>query len=162
VVCWRRNLPTELVSCTAGQSAESRPLTTAPWIRKILQVLTIKRSVFRLEGPIISLTNFQLAMIPQLRELCFAFTDFLTYGTKVVQSTLMCYQISTLRRYGWRYQIGPWTRKGFRVVVPDMLGYGGTDKPSEYSEYSTKRLSDDLAALLSLLGIDKAVCSHPL
>jgi soluble epoxide hydrolase/lipid-phosphate phosphatase len=38
-----------------------------------------------------------------------------------------------------------------------MLGYGGTDKPTDISEYSTKNLSDDLAALLNLLGIKKAV-----
>ncbi len=28
--------------------------------------------------------------------------------------------------YEWRYQIGPWVRRGYRVVAPDMLGYGGT------------------------------------
>ena len=62
-----------------------------------------------------------------------------------------------IRRYGWRYQIGPWVRKGFRVVVPDMLGYGETDKPTNASAYSTKKLCDDLAALLDVLGITKAV-----
>lgn len=61
-------------------------------------------------------------------------------------------------RYGWRDQIGPWVKQGARVVVPDMLGYGGTDKPFEPAEYSTKRLSADLAALLDLLEIQKAVC----
>lgn len=38
-----------------------------------------------------------------------------------------------------------------------MLGYGGTDKPSEASEYSTKKLCADLAALLDLLNIKRAV-----
>ena len=60
-------------------------------------------------------------------------------------------------RYGWRYQIGPWTSKGYRVIVPDMLGYGGTDKPLDTIEYTTKRLSDDLAALLDLISVEKAV-----
>lgn len=50
-------------------------------------------------------------------------------------------------------------RKGFRVVVPDMLGYGGTDKPADASEYSTKKLTADLAALLDLIGVESAVCS---
>lgn len=63
----------------------------------------------------------------------------------------------SLFRYGWRYQIAPWVLRGFRVVVPDMLGYGGTDKPVEPSEYSMRRLCDDLAALLNNLGLDKAV-----
>lgn len=63
----------------------------------------------------------------------------------------------TVCRYGWRYQIGPWVRKGSRVIVPDMLGYGGTEKPTDASEYSTKKLCSDLAALLDLLGIRRAV-----
>ncbi|KAL1739507.1 Alpha/Beta hydrolase protein [Schizophyllum fasciatum] len=59
--------------------------------------------------------------------------------------------------YGWRKQIKPWKEAGYRVVVPDMLGYGGTDKPLDPSEYTTKRLSNDLAALLDLLDVRKAV-----
>jgi soluble epoxide hydrolase/lipid-phosphate phosphatase len=60
-------------------------------------------------------------------------------------------------RYGWRYQIGPWSTK-FRVVVPDMLGYGSTDKPQAPSEYSTRLLSNDLVAILDLIGVHEAVC----
>lgn len=42
---------------------------------------------------------------------------------------------------------------GHRVLAPDMLGYGGTDKPFDVSEYSTKKLSADLAALLDHSGV---------
>ncbi|KAH9967037.1 Alpha/Beta hydrolase protein [Lactifluus volemus] len=59
--------------------------------------------------------------------------------------------------YGWRYQIGPWVEAGYRVVVPDMLGYGGTDKPLAVEEYSTRKLCADLAALLDVIGVSKAV-----
>jgi len=55
--------------------------------------------------------------------------------------------------YGWRHQILPWAAKGWRVVVPDMLGYGGTDQPKDIQAYSTKALCADLAALLDLLGV---------
>lgn len=60
-------------------------------------------------------------------------------------------------RFGWRYQIGPWVRAGYRVVVPDMLGYGGTDKPFAAEEYSARGLCADLAALLDVVGVQKAV-----
>lgn len=46
------------------------------------------------------------------------------------------------------------------MVVPDMLGYGGTDKPADPSEYSTKKLTADLAAILDLLAVNKAVSSE--
>lgn len=42
-------------------------------------------------------------------------------------------------------------------MVPDMLGYGGTDKPWSADEYTTKKLSGDLAAILDLIGIKQAV-----
>ena len=60
-------------------------------------------------------------------------------------------------RYGWRNQIEPWRDAGYRVVVPDMLGYGGTDKPHDPAEYTTKKLCNDIAALLDLLDVRKAV-----
>jgi soluble epoxide hydrolase/lipid-phosphate phosphatase len=41
--------------------------------------------------------------------------------------------------------------------VPDMLGYGGTDKPRDAEEYSIRRLCADLAALLDVVGVQKAV-----
>ncbi|KAF8806317.1 epoxide hydrolase [Phlegmacium glaucopus] len=72
-------------------------------------------------------------------------------------ATLLCVHGFPDLWYGWRYQIGPWVRRGYRVVVPDMLGYGGTQKPVEASEYSTKKLCADLAALLDLLEIKCAV-----
>ncbi|KAJ7693934.1 Alpha/Beta hydrolase protein [Mycena rosella] len=59
--------------------------------------------------------------------------------------------------YGYRHQIGPWARAGFRVVVPDMLGYGASDAPIDPAQYTTKRLANDLVALLTALGIDRAV-----
>ena len=38
-----------------------------------------------------------------------------------------------------------------------MLGYGGTDKPIDASEYSMKKLCADLAAILDLLQVSQAV-----
>ena len=31
----------------------------------------------------------------------------------------------------WRNQIGPLTDAGFRVIAPNLRGYGGSDQPSE-------------------------------
>lgn len=71
--------------------------------------------------------------------------------------TLLCVHGFPDLWYGWRFQIKPWVEKGYRVVVPDMLGYGKTDMPLNSDEYSTKKLSNDLAALLDVLDIRKAV-----
>ena len=37
---------------------------------------------------------------------------------------------------------------GLRVIVPDMLGYGGTDAPEKLEEYSYKSVINDLVALV--------------
>jgi len=71
--------------------------------------------------------------------------------------TLLCIHGFPDFWFGWRYQIRPWVQRGWRVVVPDMLGYGGTDKPIDASEYSTKKLCADLAAILDLLQVAQAV-----
>jgi len=43
------------------------------------------------------------------------------------------------------------------VIVPDALGYGGSDKPTEVAAYSTKNLANDMVALLDAEDISKAV-----
>ncbi|KZT42976.1 epoxide hydrolase [Sistotremastrum suecicum HHB10207 ss-3] len=71
--------------------------------------------------------------------------------------TLLCLHGFPDLWYGWRHQIGPWCDQGWRVVVPDMLGYGETDSPLEIEAFSTKNTCRDLAALLDLLNVQKAV-----
>ncbi|KAK2056757.1 alpha/beta-hydrolase [Colletotrichum caudatum] len=58
---------------------------------------------------------------------------------------------------GWRKQIPYLLSKGLRVIVPDMMGYGGTDAPEDVNLYTTKRASDDIAALASHLGVSRIV-----
>lgn len=64
---------------------------------------------------------------------------------------------SAYSRFGWRHQIVAWTQAGYRVVAPNMLGYGRTEKPRNVAAYTTMSLAADLAALLDVLGIAKAV-----
>jgi len=53
---------------------------------------------------------------------------------------------------GWRYQIPLLLSLNLRVVVPNMMGYAGTDSPEPASFYTFKRAADDVAALASILG----------
>lgn len=50
--------------------------------------------------------------------------------------------------FGWRHQVPFLLSLGLQVLVPDMLGYGGTDAPQDLSQYSLKSVSDDLAELV--------------
>ncbi|PKS11947.1 hypothetical protein jhhlp_001243 [Lomentospora prolificans] len=51
--------------------------------------------------------------------------------------------------FGWRYQVPALLALNLRVIIPDNLGYGGTDAPVEVEPYSLKSLSDDIAGLIA-------------
>ncbi|MGH7899509.1 MAG: alpha/beta fold hydrolase [Candidatus Binatia bacterium] len=57
--------------------------------------------------------------------------------------------------YAWRHQI-PALASRFRVVAPDLRGYGDTEKPPRVSDYRTGVLAADVAELVRALGEKKA------
>jgi len=46
---------------------------------------------------------------------------------------------------------------GYGVIVPEQLGYGETDKPTDVKAYSRKKLSAENAAILDKEGVDKVI-----
>jgi soluble epoxide hydrolase/lipid-phosphate phosphatase len=57
--------------------------------------------------------------------------------------------------YDWLYQIPYFAAKGYGIIAPDLLGYGGTDKPHSVEPYIFKTMAADIVALLDHEGIDK-------
>ena len=57
--------------------------------------------------------------------------------------------------YSWRHQI-PFFSKHFKVAVPDMRGFGETERPTEVDEYRIERLVTDIVELVHSLGQEKA------
>ena len=53
----------------------------------------------------------------------------------------------------YRKMVNPLVQNGFRVIIPDMLGYGASEKPAEDSVYSTQKQGDRLLTLMAELGI---------
>lgn len=48
-------------------------------------------------------------------------------------------------RYGWRQQIQPWAQRGFRIIAPSALGYGGTvRRPASSSHVRRSTLTPEL------------------
>lgn len=60
-----------------------------------------------------------------------------------------------LCRLMWHPQIRAVSEAGFRVVTPDLRGFGESDAPD--GPYSMELFADDLVALLDHLGIEQAV-----
>jgi pimeloyl-ACP methyl ester carboxylesterase len=59
--------------------------------------------------------------------------------------------------YSWRHQIPALADAGYRVIAPDMRGYGGTDGPPERDSYSIMDLVGDMVGLVAALGERSAV-----
>src|SRR3954468_3351449 len=53
----------------------------------------------------------------------------------------------------WRKLMDPLARKGFRVIAPDMRGYGGSDAPDGIEPYVLGTLAADIPALADALDI---------
>jgi len=59
--------------------------------------------------------------------------------------------------YSWRHQVGPLAAAGYRVLVPDLRGYGGSDAPPAVEDYAIDVLAQDVLGLLDHAGAERAV-----
>jgi len=59
--------------------------------------------------------------------------------------------------YSWRHQLEALSAAGYRVVAPDMRGYGQTDRPSSVERYALLHHVADMVGLLDALEETRAV-----
>jgi len=59
--------------------------------------------------------------------------------------------------FSWRHQLPALTGAGYRVVAPDMRGFGGSSAPAEVDAYDALTLCADMTGLLDALGEEQAV-----
>jgi pimeloyl-ACP methyl ester carboxylesterase len=57
----------------------------------------------------------------------------------------------------WRKQVGPLAAAGYRVIAPDLRGYGRTEAPGGVYDYTLDKLRADVIGLLDALEIDKVI-----
>jgi pimeloyl-ACP methyl ester carboxylesterase len=55
----------------------------------------------------------------------------------------------------WRKQVGALAAAGYRVLAPDLRGYGRSDAPPGIHDYTLEKLRGDVLGLLDALHIDK-------
>ena len=57
----------------------------------------------------------------------------------------------------WRKVVPSFEATGYGIIVPDMLGYGGTDKPTETDAYKLSGIARDVVDILDAEGINKVI-----
>jgi len=58
-------------------------------------------------------------------------------------------------RHLWRYQAGALAAAGFRVVAPELRGFGDAPRPSDPKEYGIPIVIRDVVGILDALGIGR-------
>ncbi len=58
--------------------------------------------------------------------------------------------------YSWRHQMPVLAQAGYRVVAPDMRGYGGSSVPHDIAAYAITDLVGDMVSLVAALGETRA------
>jgi alpha-beta hydrolase superfamily lysophospholipase len=56
----------------------------------------------------------------------------------------------------WRNQIQALVGAGFRVVAPDLRGFGASDKPQDVDAYRITTLVEDVIAILDAVELERA------
>jgi pimeloyl-ACP methyl ester carboxylesterase len=56
----------------------------------------------------------------------------------------------------WRHQVRALVAAGMRVIVPDLRGYGRSDKPAGVEAYALPLLAGDVLAVMDDAGVEKA------
>ncbi|MFI6908570.1 alpha/beta fold hydrolase [Nonomuraea sp. NPDC050394] len=57
--------------------------------------------------------------------------------------------------YLWRHQIPALVEGGFRVIAPDLRGFGDSSKPQEIEAYTMQTIVNDIVAMTIQLGIKR-------
>ena len=56
----------------------------------------------------------------------------------------------------WRNQVPALAEAGFKVIVPDLRGYGRSDKPTKVEDYAVQWLAGDVLAVMSDAGVERS------
>jgi pimeloyl-ACP methyl ester carboxylesterase len=59
--------------------------------------------------------------------------------------------------FSWRHQVPALVEAGYRVLAPDMRGYGASSAPGDIAAYDTLSLCGDMAGLLDAAGEESAI-----
>ena len=92
--------------------------------------------------------------LPSLRGLRMHYLDV---GPHDAALTYLCLHGNTGWSYQYRSMIPVWADAGYRVVVPDLIGFGKSDKPKRESAHSVQWHHDVLMQLIETLDLQRVV-----
>lgn len=73
------------------------------------------------------------------------------------KSTLLFIHGFPSTSYDWRNQVAFFKSEGYSIVAPDMLGYGGTDKPTDTALYKHRAMCADVIDILDAENVERVI-----
>jgi len=85
---------------------------------------------------------------------------FLDLGPRDARTVILCLHPVPGWSYAFHTHIGPWLEESARVIVPDLIGFGKSDKPKREAVHSVALHVECLTQLLDRLGAQQATLAH--
>lgn len=85
------------------------------------------------------------------------YSVFYSKGSDPNKKTLLCLHGFPSSSYDWRHQVEHFKLLGHSIIVPDMLGYGHTDKPADAESYKRSLVAKDMIDLVDAVHGDQRV-----
>ncbi|KDR85324.1 hypothetical protein GALMADRAFT_84005 [Galerina marginata CBS 339.88] len=86
-----------------------------------------------------------------------AYSVYYCKGSDPAKPTLVFLHGFPSSSYDWRHQVAYFQLRGHGIVVPDMLGYGQTDKPTDAAQYAASLLAKDIVDVLDAVQVGERV-----
>ncbi|KAL5500922.1 hypothetical protein ACEPAH_9309 [Sanghuangporus vaninii] len=78
-------------------------------------------------------------------------------ASKVNKPTLLLLHGFPSTSADWTRVVVFFLKEGYGILVPDLLGYGGTDKPTDQGAYRLKKMAKDIVEILDTEKLEKVV-----
>ncbi|TBU32927.1 alpha/beta-hydrolase [Dichomitus squalens] len=74
---------------------------------------------------------------------------FVSPATDTSKPTLLFVHGFPSTAHDWRYQVAFFAKAGYGIIAPDLLGHGGSSKPSSVDRYAPSKIAADLVDILN-------------
>ena len=82
---------------------------------------------------------------------------FVSPATDTRKPTLLFVHGFPSTAYDWRHQVAFFAKAGYGIVAPDLLGHGGSSKPSSVECYAPSRIAADLVDILDRSNVARVI-----
>src|SRR5471032_1994838 len=119
------------------------------WATGLLLLLSLSRSVQAAPDPA------EAARLSHVKTITVAGMDFPVLDIGSGPAVLLVHGFPDTHEL-WRKQVDPLVKAGFRVIAPDLRGFGDAPRPPAVSDYAISKILGDLVGILDALDIKQA------